>query len=220
MSKPPRFADPSDIVSTSRTFFVTTNTSRGKRLLQSDRNANLLIDVLRTNVAAKKFQIHDFVIMPEHVHLLMSVEDATTIEKAVQLIKGGFSYRLKKEFAYVGEIWQRGFSDVRVRDRESFLEHREYIAQNPVKAGIVDSAENFPFSFNNLARQKAAGAKARSEADAYGTTEVVPFHESNTTNPHVGADSSVDKSLLRIRDEQLIVPSDTELDPHGRRQFR
>jgi putative transposase len=93
--------------------------------------------------------------MPDHVHLLLTIGDEMTIEKAVQLIKGGFSYRLKKEFEYVGEVWQRGFSEVRVDDRESFLRHREYIAENPVKAGLADSPEGFPHCYTFLAKQKA-----------------------------------------------------------------
>jgi hypothetical protein len=42
----------------------------------------------------------------------------------MQLIKGGFSYRLKREFGYQGEVWQRGFSEVRIRDGQSFLHER------------------------------------------------------------------------------------------------
>ncbi len=68
-----------------------------------------------------------------------------TIEKAVQLVKGNFSYRAKKELGYPGEVWQRGFSDERVWDRESFLRHRSYIDDNPVKAGLVNSAEEYPY---------------------------------------------------------------------------
>ena len=180
MSKLSRNADPQDIVRDARTFFVTTKTAAGRLLLQSERNANLLIDVLRTNVAAKKFQVHDFVIMPDHVHILLSVGDDVTIERAVQLIKGGFSYRLKKDFAFSGEVWQRGFADDRIRDRESFAKHSEYIRQNPVKAGLVDLPDKFPFSFRYLALQRVAGAKARKLSDASGTTEVVPFHETRT----------------------------------------
>ena len=99
-------------------------------------------------------------VMPDHVHLLITVDPTISIEKAMQLIKGGFSYRVKKEFEYAGEVWQRGFSDVRVEDRESFLRHREYIAQNPVRRGLVDSPEKYPYCFMYLARRKAAGAKA------------------------------------------------------------
>ncbi len=114
----------------------------------------LLIDVLRSNVATGKFQLHDFVIMPDHVHLLMTLPGNMTIEKAMQLIKGGFSYRLKKEFGFQGEVWQRGFSEVRINDGQSFLQHREYIVQNPVKAGLVDTADQYPYSYTYLVKKR------------------------------------------------------------------
>ncbi len=160
MAIPQRNADPDKIVSPARTFFVTTKTSQGRRLLQSERNATLMINVLRSYVTAGKLQLHDFVVMPDHVHLLITVGDGMTIEKAMQLIKGGFSFRLKKETGYPGEIWQRGFSEVRVNDSHSFSQHREYIAANPVRAGLVDAPETFPYCFTYLAGRKAAGAKA------------------------------------------------------------
>ena len=122
----------------------------------------LLIDVLRSNVAAGKFQLHGFVIMPDHLHLLMTLPGDIAIEKAMQLIKGGFSYRLKREFGYQGEVWQRGFSEVRISDGQSFLRHREYIVQNPVKAGLVDTAEQYPYCYTYLAKKRAQGLKPRS----------------------------------------------------------
>jgi putative transposase len=160
MAKPLRNANPGQILSPSRTFFVTTKTSMGRALLQSERNATLLIEVLRSYVAARKFRLHDFVVMPDHVHLLIAVDGDMTIERAMQFIKGGFSYQLKKRFGYSGEVWQRGFSEVRVEDREGFSRHPEYIVQNPVKVGLVDSPEKLPYCFTCLARQKAAGAKS------------------------------------------------------------
>ena len=156
---------PQAILASSRAFFVTTKASMGRRLLQSERNALLLIDVLRSNVAAGKFQLHEFVIMPDHLHLLMTLSVEATIEKAMQLIKGGFSYRLKKEFGYQGEVWQRGFSEVRISDGQSFLQHREYIVQNPVKAGLVDTAEQYPYGYTYLAKKKAQGIKSKSLLD-------------------------------------------------------
>ncbi|MGB6902388.1 MAG: hypothetical protein WA891_06915 [Acidobacteriaceae bacterium] len=65
MAKPTRNAEHENIAKPSRTFFATTKTHAGIALLQSDRNATLLIDVLRTCVAAKRFHLHDFVIMPD-----------------------------------------------------------------------------------------------------------------------------------------------------------
>ena len=160
MSVPVRNSSSQRIVRPARTFFVTAKVSMGRALLQSERNATLFIDVLRSYVAAKKFKVHDFVVMPDHVHVLLTVDGDMSIERAVQFIKGGFSYRLKKEHGYSGEVWQRGFSEVRVDDRESFLRHREYVAQNPVKRGLADSVNDYPYWYRYLAARKAAGAKA------------------------------------------------------------
>jgi putative transposase len=174
MSIPSRNAEISEILSSSRTFFVTTKTSMGRALLQSERNANLLIDVLRSCVVAKKFVVHDFVVMPDHLHVLITVDSEMSIERAMQFIKGGFSYRLGKELGHRGEVWQRGFSEVRVEDRESFLKHREYIAQNPVRAGLSETPEIYPYCYAYLASKKRAGAKAQQISNACGTAEAVP----------------------------------------------
>jgi putative transposase len=157
MAIPPRNSDPGNILDTRRTFFVTTKTHMGRPHLQSDHNATLLVDVVRSSVAARRFQLHDFVIMPDHVHLLLTLSDDITLEKAMQFVKGGFSFRLKRELGYSGEVWQRGFSDHRVNDSRSFDNHRRYIALNPVRAGIVSAPEEFPWLMANLVRKKAAG---------------------------------------------------------------
>jgi putative transposase len=133
----------------------------GRRLLQSERNAGLLIDVLRSLVAECKFELHDFVIMPDHFHLLLTVEDGMTVEKAMQLVKGRFSHRLSHEFGYKGEVWQRGFSELQMMSREGFEMHREYIGQNPVKAGMVTSADEFPFCYRYFAKRKAEARVGR-----------------------------------------------------------
>jgi putative transposase len=105
-----------------------------------------------SNVAAGKFQLHDFVIMPDHLHLPMTLPGDISIEKTMQLIQGGFSYRLKREFGHQREVWQRGFSEVRISYGQSFLQHREYIVQNPVKAGLVDTAGKYPNCYTYLGK--------------------------------------------------------------------
>jgi len=136
--------------------------------------ALLMVDVLRSYVAEGKFVLHDFVVMPDHIHVLLSLDQMMSVEKAMQLVKGGFSYRAKKELGYTGEIWQPGFSEVSILDRKSFLKHRKYIEQNPVKAGLVDSSEKFPYGSAYFKHQKRTGAKAQGKKDADGTTKVVP----------------------------------------------
>jgi hypothetical protein len=60
MARPTRNANPHEIAGSERIFFATTRTSMGSRLFQSERNAHLLVDVLRSYVAASRFKLHDF----------------------------------------------------------------------------------------------------------------------------------------------------------------
>jgi putative transposase len=118
--------------------------------------------------------VHDFVVMPNHVHILMTVPGDMSLEKAMQLIKGGFSFRANKELGFRGEIWKRGFSDVRVADERNFQQHREYIDDNPMKACLANSPEEYPLGSAHLKKRKRAGAEAQSSVRLNGTTEAVP----------------------------------------------
>ena len=106
-----------------------------------------------------KMTVHDFVIMPNHVHILMTLPGEMSLEKAMQLLKGSFSFRAGKELGFRGEIWLRGYSDVQILDDGSFQKHREYIENNPVKAGLANSPDEYPFGTAYLKKQKHAGAE-------------------------------------------------------------
>jgi putative transposase len=143
-----------------RTFFVTTSPAAGRALFQTDRMANLFIEALRAYVNERRFTIHDFVVMPNHVHILITIPGEMTIEKAIQFIKGNFSFRAARELGFKGEVWQRGFSDVRITDEQSFRDHQDYINQNPVKAGLAPAPGDYAFGSAHLKKQK----KIRNEA--------------------------------------------------------
>jgi putative transposase len=174
MARPSRPSSPVQARADLRTFFVTSSTASGKALFQTDSMAGLFVDVLRGYVRDGKFRVREFVVMPNHVHLLITVNREMSIEKAMQLIKGSFSFRAKQELGFLGEIWQRGFSDVQIKDEESFAVHRLYIYNNPVKAGLVNAAEEYPHSSLYLRRLKAQGLKPGAQTARIGTTEVVP----------------------------------------------
>jgi putative transposase len=82
--------------------------------------------------------------MPEHFHALLTPAGDITIERAVQFIKGGYSFRVKNELRRSFEIWQPGFTDRRVRVGE-YERFQTYIDQNPVKAGLAKSPEEYPY---------------------------------------------------------------------------
>ena len=93
MAIPKRHARPDAQFENPRTFFVTTSTAARQRFFQADRNADLLLKTLYEYRNSAPFQLHEFCIMPDHVHLLLTISPGMTIEKALQLIKGGFAFR-------------------------------------------------------------------------------------------------------------------------------
>ena len=129
-----------------RTFLVTSATAGRRALLQSDRMAVLLMDVLAENRRKSRFLLHEFVIMPNHFHLLLTPAAEIPLEKALQFIQGGFSFRAKRELHFAFEVWQASFVNHRIRDAEDYQHHRTYIWQNPVRAGLSDRPEMFAWS--------------------------------------------------------------------------
>ena len=145
MAIPMRHARPHAQFENPRTFFVTTSTAARQRFFQADRNADLLLKTLYEYRNSAPFQLHEFCIMPEHVHLLITLPSGLTIEKAMQFIRGGFSFQAGKELKVSGTIWQRGFSEVRIFELEGFHARKHYIRQNAVQAGLVAESEKFRF---------------------------------------------------------------------------
>jgi putative transposase len=103
-----------------RTFFITSVANGRRPILRADPMARLLIDLLQDNRAKGRFLLHEFVIMPDHFHSILTPAGDVSLEKAVQYIKGGFSFRAKRELRYPFLIWQESFTDHRIRDDEDY----------------------------------------------------------------------------------------------------
>src|SRR5208282_3070305 len=146
MSIPIRNADRSHVIASERTFFLTSSTWGKCGLLQSTRAAGLLIDVLYHYRRERRYLLHEFVIMPDHFHLLITVGAEMTVETAVQLIKGGFTFRAGRELGFQAPVWQKGFSETRVSERDVFYGVREYIRAHPVKRFLVSAGTDYPYS--------------------------------------------------------------------------
>jgi putative transposase len=124
------------------TYFITTATHNRRRLFQVERNAALLLETIHHYRAS--YLLHAYVVMPDHLHLLITPTDIT-LERTMQLIKGGFSHRLASKLP----VWQRGFTDHRIRDDADYNIRRNYLHRNPVEARLCESSEAYPFSSAN-----------------------------------------------------------------------
>ena len=177
MSIPHRRPSPECVAAGERTFFVTACTWGGRSLLQSKNAAELFIRTLRDYRAAEKYRLHEFVVMPDHFHILITVGAEWTIERAIQLVKGGFAFRAGKELGFKAPVWQKGFSEIRVLDAETFENQREYVRNNPVAAGLAPTAEAYAYS-SACGRGELDPPPQRLKpaflAELYGTPEGVP----------------------------------------------
>jgi putative transposase len=126
------------------TYFITAATFQKHSLFQSDRMADLFLQVLQSYRSQHKYLLHEFVLMPDHFHLLIT--PTLTLERALQLIKGGFSFRAKRELGFVGGIWEKSYHDRRVRDWREYCAFRQYIHLNPVKKGLAGTVEECLYS--------------------------------------------------------------------------
>jgi len=128
---------PGRLISPPGTYFVTFSTWQRRRLFVVENYVRLFLATLYRYRRECRYQLHAFVVMPEHVHLLFTPANDVTLERAVQLIKGGYSHALGAILGRKREIWQRGFTDHRIRDDQDYLNHQNYIHRNPVERKIV-----------------------------------------------------------------------------------
>ena len=163
MSIPKRHSSPENIKSRQRTFFVTTSTDGKRGLLQTERMAMLLIDVMFHYRNQGEYKLHEFVVMRNHFHILITVGQATTVERAVQLIKGGFSYRAQRAGSYESDLATR----LQRRSREKpggVPQFPKLYLQQSVRAGLARTPEEYPYSTANAKFRrtplKSAAAKA------------------------------------------------------------
>jgi len=159
------------------TYFVTSRTWEGRALFLNLRTAELFVTAMLHYRDNQAYQLHAFVLMPEHFHLLLTPSGELSLERAVQLVKGGSAHTIRKEQGLTFPVWQRGFSDHHIRGRADCAAHFRYIDDNPVKRGLAESAAAYlwcsasgRFPMDSLPPR----LKPAPGCDPCGTAEAVP----------------------------------------------
>ncbi|MEN0046270.1 MAG: transposase [Bacteroidota bacterium] len=110
-----------------------------------------------------KYALQAYCIMPNHVHLLIDTSiqiidendlflnevpaDYTQLHQIMRLIKGGTAYTANKQLNREHKFWQKDSYDHYVRDEREFWNIVQYILDNPVKAGLVEQWQDYPYTF-------------------------------------------------------------------------
>ncbi len=128
------------------TYFVTSRTWQSRALFAKIAACEIFVETLLHYCNHGTYLLHAFVLMPEHFHVLLTLARSTSLERAVMYIKGGSGRKIGRELSLRFPVWQRGFSDHRIRDKNDYELHRNYIEQNPVKRKIISLASDYPWS--------------------------------------------------------------------------
>lgn len=129
------------------TYFVTIDCWAHRQLLKGEV-AEILTDQILQCRRKGYYLLHEFCVLPNHLHVLFTPRGHTTLEKAVQMIKGGASYRIGKRRKFLA-LWQDGYHDWRCRNESQGASYAAYIRENPVKAGLVEKPGDWPYSSAN-----------------------------------------------------------------------
>jgi putative transposase len=154
------------------TYFVTACAHMHRNLFQRRETAELMVATIFRYRDAGEFQVHEYVVMPNHIYLLVTPAAGCSIARVMQLIKGGFSHGLRESGSRMSAVWQHRYQERRVRDVNEFANFGRYIRENPVRKGLVSVAGDYPYSsgaanvrLDEYPGLKPRGYKAAGDAD-------------------------------------------------------
>lgn len=112
-----------------------------------------------------EFRVYGYVIMPEHVHLLVSEPSHRSLAKAIQALKVSVYRKVTHlRIAPYAALWQKRYYDHNVRSHDSFVTKLRYIHRNPVKRGLCPKSEDWPWSsFRHYAMAELGVVEIESE---------------------------------------------------------
>jgi REP element-mobilizing transposase RayT len=126
-------------------FFVTFNTWNHQQLLASDSVHQALKAYCIRGIEMGRVWVGRYVIMPDHVHLFVRGVGEFDLGIWIRGLRRAMSKHMISNETY---LWQDGFFDHVIRQKESFADKCEYVMMNPVRAGLVTSYEQWPFQGN------------------------------------------------------------------------
>lgn len=133
-------------------------TARRLRWFAQPEIAAYCADALREACEAERFTLAAYCFMPNHVHILVLSETETDLIQLVHRFKQRTGWWFKRQSAAGGlkasptdatsALWQRSYHDHVLRRDEDIASVVRYILENPVRAGLKSSAEEYPFSWS------------------------------------------------------------------------
>ena len=141
--------------------FITFSCHHRLPYLETPKNKELLEQVIERTRRFHDFLLYAYVLMPEHIHLLLSEPKNHSLSSTIRVIKGESSKLLRGKRNL---FWQPRYYDFNVFTTRKFKEKIQYIHRNPVTRGLVSRPEDYRWSsFNHYATGKSGQIEIESE---------------------------------------------------------
>jgi putative transposase len=129
---------------TGQIYHITTATAQRRPLFQTFHNGRFIVDALRREETMNHAQTLAFVVMPDHFHWLMVLNEARDLSTTVAIVKSLSAKSLNQQMHRSGPVWQAGFYDRAIRRNEDLADVARYIVANPLRARLVRSIRDYP----------------------------------------------------------------------------
>ena len=126
---------------------------RGKCYLRQPPVAAIVEDVVLRGHRAV-YELHAWSVMPNHVHLLVTFLEGRELGEELKVLKGVAAREVNVLLGRSGTFWFRDYYDRYMRNEDHFVQTRRYIDYNPVKAGLCEEPEEWPFSSARLSERE------------------------------------------------------------------
>jgi len=161
--------------------FITFTCYRRQSFLNTPTRLDAFLQVLERTRLRYQFFIYGFVVMPNHIHLLISEPGHGTIATVIQSLKIASAKRAKPQDS---PFWQRRYYDRNVRDHEEFIQELKYVHRNPMKRGLVAQPEDWLWSsYRHYALDEQGIVAVESPWAAY--KPQTPLSRRESTVPHL-----------------------------------
>ncbi len=129
-----------------RTLFITFNVYRKKPLFRNPNACSFFLHTLRYYKPQLNFKLLGYVVMEDHIHLLMRTPPEISISPIIQKIKGAFGRKWKMMVHWKGPVWQKSFFNSTVHDHVSLKQRLDQIHNHPVQRGLSPSRTGYEYS--------------------------------------------------------------------------
>ena len=120
--------------------------NNGQQLFDETRDYECYMGLLGAVKKKYHFNLYHYCLMPNHMHMLLKVEEGKTLSRMMHWVQLGYTRYYKGKYGYYGHVYQGRFRSPRISDESYYLQCGRYIERNPVRGGMTQECADYEWS--------------------------------------------------------------------------